>query len=233
MKKAFEGFNEDLIVASVSPWLMERAKVSPILSGIKHVVALNGLDTSVFHVYDSERIIKKHSLEGKKVIFHATPGFSLDPNHIKGGYYLNEVAKCFVGEDVIFVVAGDYDKNANYSNNIVFLGKINDQKELAQYYSAADLTLLTSRKETFSMVTAESLCCGTPVVGFKAGAPEMIALPDFSEFVEWPNVEKLEQSIRNMIEHSADQYEIESKAHAKYSIEIMFNTYEKLYGQLL
>ena len=35
------------------------------------------------------------------------------------------------------------------------------------------------------MVTAESLCCGTPVVGFKAGAPEQIAIKEFSEFVEY------------------------------------------------
>ena len=31
MKKAFEGFGEDLIITSVSPWLMERAQDSPIL----------------------------------------------------------------------------------------------------------------------------------------------------------------------------------------------------------
>ncbi len=34
------------------------------------------------------------------------------------------------------------------------------------------------------MVTAESLCCGTPVVGFTAGGPESIAIDAFSNFVE-------------------------------------------------
>ena len=38
-----------------------------------------------------------------------------------------------------------------------------------QLYSAVDLTLITSQRETFSMPVAESLCCGTPVVGFDTG----------------------------------------------------------------
>lgn len=41
------------------------------------------------------------------------------------------------------------------------------------------------------MVTAESLCCGTPVVGFKAGAPEQIAIKEFSEFVEYGDLNSL------------------------------------------
>ena len=50
MKKAFDGFQDNLIVASVSPWLMDRAKLSPILANQHHTVVMNGLDTSVFRV---------------------------------------------------------------------------------------------------------------------------------------------------------------------------------------
>jgi hypothetical protein len=50
MKKAFDGF-ENLVVTSVSPWLMERAKQSPILADKNHTVVYNGLDTNVFKLY--------------------------------------------------------------------------------------------------------------------------------------------------------------------------------------
>jgi len=49
MKKAFDGFN-NLIVVSVSPWLMERAKQSPMFSDKEHVVVLNGVETEVFKI---------------------------------------------------------------------------------------------------------------------------------------------------------------------------------------
>jgi glycosyltransferase involved in cell wall biosynthesis len=35
------------------------------------------------------------------------------------------------------------------------------------------------------MIVAESLCCGTPVVGFKAGGPESIAIDDYCVFVQF------------------------------------------------
>ena len=68
----------------------------------------------------------------------------------------------------------------SYTHLDVYKRQVEDQSELAAFYSLADVTLLTSEKETFSMVCAESLCCGTPVVGFQAGAPEGISLPAVS-----------------------------------------------------
>ena len=58
MKNAFDGFDDDLIVTSVSPWLMERAKQSPILEGKKHCVVFNGLDTNIFHTYSEKKKTK-------------------------------------------------------------------------------------------------------------------------------------------------------------------------------
>ena len=72
MKKAFDGFNENLIVASVSPWLMERAKQSPILADKKHTVVYNGLDTDVFKLYEAQDLKDKHGIADEKIIFHAT-----------------------------------------------------------------------------------------------------------------------------------------------------------------
>lgn len=68
---------------------------------------------------------------------------------------------------------------------------------LAAWYSAADAALLTSHRETFSLVTAESLCCGTPVVGFRAGGPESIAPPSCCKFVEYGDLDALEPALRS------------------------------------
>lgn len=42
------------------------------------------------------------------------------------------------------------------------------------YYSAADVCLITSRYESFSLAAAEALACGTPVVATRAGGLKVL-----------------------------------------------------------
>lgn len=232
MKKSFDGFNNELIITSVSPWLEERAKLSPVFKGKNHKVVLNGLDTSVFHKYDVDKLKKELKVEDEKIIFHATPNFNLNRNHIKGGYYLNELAKRFLGENVKFFVAGEYLDNIEICENVILFGKITEQYKLAQFYAMANVTLLTSERETFSMVTAESLCCGTPVVGFKAGAPEQIALKEYSEFVDYGNLDELENAVRRWLQKEKST-DIEYAAKKCYAKEIMLKNYIQVYKEMI
>lgn len=231
MKKAFDGFNDNLIVTSVSPWLMERAKLSPILNDKKHEVVLNGVNTDVFHFYDTAELRSQMGLNGVKVIFHATPSFDDNINNIKGGYYVLKLAEKMLDENVKFVVAGDHPEGLKVPPNVILLGKVSDQELLAKYYSMADVTLLTSKKETFSMVTAESLCCGTPVVGFKAGAPEQIAIPEYSSFVDFGDLESLHEEMKKFLAESFLKIDIALTSNCKYAKQTMTENYLKIYEE--
>ena len=232
MKKAFDGFNDNLIVTSVSPWLMERAKLSPILNDKKHEVVLNGVNTDVFHFYDTAELRSQMGLNGVKVIFHATPSFDDNINNIKGGYYVLKLAEKMLDENVKFVVAGDHPDGLKVPSNVILLGKVSDQELLAKYYSMADVTLLTSKKETFSMVTAESLCCGTPVVGFKAGAPEQIAIPEYSSFVDFGDLESLHEEMKKFLAESFLKIDIALTSNCKYAKQTMTENYLKIYEEI-
>ena len=116
--------------------------------------------------------------------------------------------------------------------NMVLLGRVSDQHMLAEFYSMADVTVITSKRETFSMICAESLCCGTPVVGFKAGGPESICIDEYCEFVEYGNIEVLEKAVTNAL--SKDKFDnISEVAVDKYKKENMFDSYTALYNRLL
>lgn len=233
MNSAFAGWNDDLIIVSVSPWLCNRAKQSPIFEDKIHCVVLNGIDEdNIFHPCDtklSNSIKKDLGIINDKIVFHPTAFLSSNPEHIKGGYYLIELAKLM--PSVKFVVAGNFEDNLSTPANVILLGNINDQHKLAALYSMADLTVLTSKKETFSMVTAESLCCGTPIVGFEAGAPEMIAIKEYSEFVKYGDLEALKHITWKWLNKSINQEDLIEKSNI-YSRTVMVENYIKVYDRL-
>lgn len=223
MQAAFLGFERDLTVISVSPWLRRRAMTSPILGKMEHRVILNGVDTGIFTY--------RPRLEspGERIIFHATAMFCDDPDHLKGGYYLLELAKRLRELPVRFLVAGKYSLKAPVPENVTLLGEISSKSLLAEYYSSAELTLLTSKRETFSMVSAESLCCGTPVVGFEAGAPEELCIAAFSQFVSPGDLDALEEAVRKWLDVPKDRQKISAEAARRYSGERMLQEYLALY----
>lgn len=231
MQKAFNGFKkENLIIVSVSPWLMERAKQSPILAGKQHTVVMNGLDTSVFYPREAGTIKSELGIADEKIIFHATPNFNNDPNYIKGGCYIIKLAEMLKGKNVKIIVAGSYPENLKVPDNILLLGKVSNQNRLAELYSAADITVIASKRETFSMVCSESLCCGTPVVGFKAGGPETISLAEYSRFVKYGDLNALYESVSYFL-NNAQETDKTAKAAAKtYGSKTMTEKYIEVYG---
>lgn len=230
MQKAFEGFkNENLIVASVSSWLMERAKQSPILAGKQHTVVMNGLDTGVFYPREVGAVKSELGIADEKIIFHVTPNFNNDPDYIKGGYYIIKLAEMLKGENVKIIAAGSYPENLKVPDNILLLGKVSDQNRLAELYSMADITVIASKRETFSMVCAESLCCGTPVAGFKAGGPEAISLDKYSRFVDYGDLKSLYTAVNDLLREARNGEKISKDASAAYGSRVMSENYINIY----
>lgn len=226
MKAAFSEF-DNLTICPVSDWLKDRAIQSPFLKDKKFITVKNGLDTDIFKIRNYNHLREKHSLNNEKIILHVTPDFT---SEIKGGKYVIELAKRFINNNVKFIIVGFNGDIYQLPSNVIPVKHTSNQSELAAYYSMADITLLTSKKETFSMVCAESLCCGTPVVGFKAGAPETIAIEAYSEFIEYGDIESLESAIRRWL-HSDILYKNNIAEVSKniYCRENMFNKYMSIY----
>ena len=225
MRDAFSGFEEDCIIAPVSGWTESRAKESDILKNFTFTTVFNGVNTDVF------RPAVENGKKDKPAVLNVTARFSPDPNHPKGGWYLVELAKRM--PDVAFFVAGPGTAPENCPENLHLLGVIGDQRELAAWYSQADLSVVVSRRETFSMPCAESLCCGTPVVGFEAGAPEQISLPQYSEFVPFGDLDALENMIRKWLTHGEDRDAIAAAGAETYSSETMIRNFTDVYRRLL
>jgi glycosyltransferase involved in cell wall biosynthesis len=229
-KKIFAGF-DNLTIVTPSHWLKNRVKKS-FIKDIDIRVINNGIDTKdIFYPRNFQHLKKKHNLIDEKIILSVAPNIMDDR---KGGTWVLEIARQLRSENVIFILIGIDNLKERFDDNIIALGRTANQKELAEYYSMADVTLITSQKETFSLVCAESLACGTPIVGFESGAPSEIAPEGYGTFVEYGNVELLLKILNNIIKSNFNiklKTECESFSIKNYSKILMAERYLKLYNE--
>lgn len=228
MKKTFNSFT-NIVLSPVSPWLGERTAISGITKNTRRKVVLNGINTDCFRFYCEDEINDEiKSYFSRKTILFITSNFYSD---VKGGKYILELAKIMPEYNFIIICSAEVD--CLDLKNVKHIRFIENQYDLAMFYSLADVTVLASKKETFSMPVAESLCCGTPVVGFKAGGPESIAISQYCDFVEYGDVPALKMAlIRKLEDQNINKTIISEVAKLKYSSKKMAEEYYKLYKEL-
>lgn len=230
MKEAFDSFDR-LEMVCVSSWQAERLKGSVLCGNLPCTVVFNGVDTEVF----TYRGI--NTKREKKIVFHATANFSNRIEDLKSGRYLIKLAQEMELKfpEIEFWVAGSSEvQQEDLPGNIRLLGSILDQEELSTYYEKADVTLITSRRETFGMACAESMCSGTPVIGFENGGTESIAIQKYSEFVTYGDVEQLKNLTVEWLEKARkiDKKQLSDDAKGEYSKQRMAEKYKEIYEQL-
>jgi len=225
MKTAFEGF-ENLEIASVSDWLCQRAKISPITRNFTHDVAYNGIDTNVFKPTEYQDLQERLRLRPeKKVVLYVTPSFT---NPLKGSRYFLECANIL--KDYQFIVVGFNGDASVLPSNVLPVKFTQSKQELAAYYSMANCVLTPSLKETYSIVSAEAICCGTPVVAFKAGGIVEVVPQDMGECVDCYDVAQLVEAVRKWSNTNIAESSVE-EARLRCSKETMCEKYFALYRQ--
>lgn len=219
MFKAISNFSK-LKVTSVSSWLNERLKQSKMFRALKEncFVVLNPVDTH-------EGQVNNYFSKEKKNILYVTADFN---NPEKGGFNIFKLAeKCNNLNMKFFIKSGKKITQKLSFNNI----EVIDDKNIDMFslYESADCSLLLSQRETFSMVVAESLSCGTPIVGFRAGGPETIGIDKYSFFVNYGDINNLKEALLKMLNENVDREIIKKIASTKYSVNTIANEYLRIY----
>lgn len=168
-KKWFTGV-KNMTIVTPSEWLAGLAKESYLKEYPIRVIN-NSIDLNVFKPTKSD-FREKYGISPSECIIL---GVSFGWNYKKG-------LDCFVklrnelNEQYRIVLVGtDSSIDKKLPSGIVSIHRTQNQKELAEVYSAADVFFNPTREEVLGLVNLESLACGTPVVTFNTGgSPECI-----------------------------------------------------------
>lgn len=159
----------NVTVVAVSDWLKSVASES-ILKEYNITRVYNGIDLNKF-VHTESNILTEHGIKDKKMILSVADGF----DEQKGLPALLAVAK-EAPVDWQFLIIGIEKRYMKLlPDNVIGMERTSNQQELIKFYSAADVFYNPSLEETFGLVTAEAMACGTPVVVMNSTAcPELI-----------------------------------------------------------
>lgn len=157
-------------VIGVSNWVLQEAKQSFLQKAKVLDFIYNWIDLSIFHPLPTSSLRKEIGLSSSDYV---VLGVAQTWRKAKGIDQFMEIARRI--PDVKVVLVGRFPTEVSIPNNLLSVGEVNTPQKLAEYYSMADVFVNPSVQETFGKVAAESLACGTPVVGSNTTAtPELI-----------------------------------------------------------
>lgn len=131
----------------------------------------NGIDLSVFQPTKSD-FRERHNIPPEKFVIL---GVAFDWGFRKGLDVFIELADKLPEDYQIVLIGTNNDVDRQLPNNIISIHRTNNQRELAEIYTAADVFLNPTREENYPTVNMESIACGTPVLTFRTGGcPEIV-----------------------------------------------------------
>ena len=227
-KKWFTGV-KNMTIVTPSEWLAGLARES-YLKQYPIEVINNGIDLNVFKPTHSN-FRERYEIPAEK---HIILGVSFAWGYRKGLDCFVEIAEKLGEQYQIVLVGTDDEIDKNLPHNIISIHRTQNQKELAEVYSAADVFVMPTREENYPTVNMEAIACGTPIVTFRTGgSPEM--LDDKTGIVvEANNIEATEKAIKDICEKKGCNDEDYIVAYSKkFNMQKRFTDYIELYATVL
>ncbi|SLM11069.1 conserved hypothetical protein [uncultured spirochete] len=221
----------NLTIVPVSEWINGLVQQS-FLASKSRVVIKNGVNLDLFKPLNSRQsIINKYNLQGRYIILAVASIWSAR----KG---LNDIL-CIadnIGNEYLFIIVGDrINKVASKRSNVKIIRKTEDQEELVELYSAADLFINPTYEDTLPTTNIEALACGTPVLTYNTGgSPETID-SETGFIVPKGDIDAMIQVIRSFSQKGKDSMTVACRKRAEkyFNKDERFMDYIKLYERIL
>jgi glycosyltransferase involved in cell wall biosynthesis len=151
----------------------------------------NGVDTKRFHPHDQTTARGRLKIPSEEHVVVSVGSLTESKNHCLLVSAFAEVLKgdakgrlYIIGNGPLRPVLEALIRNEHLEGRVILVGP-RPNEELALWFSAADVSCLTSCREGCPNVLMESIACGTPVVATRVGGvPELLCSPKLGILVE-------------------------------------------------
>ena len=213
-----------MTIITPSQWLADLVQQSFLQDCTVRVIH-NGIDLSVFTPTENG-FREKYGLQDKHIVLGVSFGWST-----KKGLDVFVALADRLGEGYQVVLVGTNDQiDAELPKNILSIHCTQNQKELAEIYTAADVFVNPTREDTFPTVNMEAIACGTPVITFRTGGCPEIVNERCGAVVDTDDVDALQAEIIRACEEGVYPQENCLNRAIAFNAEISFHKYIQLYG---
>jgi glycosyltransferase involved in cell wall biosynthesis len=215
-------------ITAVSNYSNEQVKK---IFAVQSTAIQNGIDIDKFNILPNTQELNPELANKTKLLFVGNfttrKGADLLPKILSG-----------LGDDyVLLTTSGLRDKSVVEHNNIISIGKLN-QDQLVEYYNYCDVFLFPTRLEGLSLTTLEAMACGMPVVTTNCfSMPELVVDKKGGFLCEQDNVDEFVAAVKKISTSPqlGKEMSLYNRQHIKnyFSIKAMAEKYITLYKQIL
>lgn len=227
-RNAFTGV-DNLTIVTPSDWLRSFLPYS-FLREYNAITIHNGVDVNKFKPVDKKAIKNKYDLwRVRGVVLAVAASWS----ESKGLSAVYQVANMLGNRFKVIVVGLNKKQMSCCPENVLGIERTNDQNELVELYSAADVFINCTLADNFPTVNLEALSCGTPVITFNTGgSPECV--PEGAGFVvEQNDLNSMVNKIKYLISRPQERSVYREIALDNFDQSKLFVKYISLYHKIL
>jgi putative colanic acid biosynthesis glycosyltransferase len=232
-KKAHFTSLHNVTIVTPSAWLAKQVKQSFLSSYPVHIIN-NGIDLSTFHPQSSEEchsLRKSLNLEGKIILLGVASTWD-GRKGLEDFITMNEI----LNDNFRIVLVGLTKKQIHkLPKNIVGIERTESVQQLATLYSLADIFINPSVEETFGLVTAEAMACGTPCIVYNATASPELIDSNCGIVIKKKNIQQLLDAIQEITGKGKSFYSSAcvNRAQSLYNKNERYKDYLDLYNKIL
>jgi len=140
-----------------------------------------------------------------------------------------------VGDGPDAAMLKDMARTLGLLDEVVFFHGRKSNEEVAGYLRACDFLVVNSHVETFSVVAAEAMACGKPVIATRCGGPEDFIGPEHGILIDPGDLNALKDSIIYVLDHTKDFDPVVMKSFvtAHFSMEAVGRRLSELYSEAI